>query len=360
MAISKITIGVLCGGKSGEHEVSLISAKNILAALNPNKYNILVIGIEKSGTWHLSNQDDFLISENDITKVSLNLSKTVVYLSNNGHLIEKSTQRCLATIDVFFPITHGTYGEDGTLQGILRFFDVAYVGPDVTGSAIGMDKDVTKRLLRDSGLPVTPFITLRKGQTISFEEASAKLGNPLFIKPCRLGSSLGISKASNQHSFDSAIKLAFAHDRKILIEQGVKGREIECAVFGNENPQSSAILGEIVPKDEFYSYAAKYVDKDGAELVVPAELNSDIVQKLRQAAISAFTILECEGLARIDFFVKSDGSFTINEINTLPGFTSISMYPRLWKASGLSYSELLDQLIEFSLERYAEEKQLQN
>ena len=354
----KITVGVLCGGRSGEHKVSLISALNIQKALDPEKYNVAVIGIERSGNWNLSWDDDYLHHSEDIQKVSLNVAKPMVLPLNDGYLIEKETQRCLAKIDVFFPITHGPYGEDGTLQGFLRSLRVPYVGADVTGSAISMDKDVCKRLLRDKGLPVTPFIALKKPQTTSFEEASEQLGTPFFIKPSHLGSSLGVSKISDPADFRKAIDKAFQYDRKVLIEQAVEGREIECSVLGNAFPQASEVLGEIVPQDEFYSYDAKYVLEDGAKLFVPAQLPAEVIENVRQAAVAVFTILECEGMARIDFFVKDDGSFVINEANTLPGFTNISMYPKLWEASGLSQRHLLDRLIELALERFKNENQL--
>ena len=354
----KITVGLLCGGRSGEHKVSLISALNIQKALDPDKYNVAVIGIERSGNWYLSWDKTYIHHSQDIRHVSLNVSKPVVLPLLNGDLIEKETQRSLAKIDVYFPITHGPYGEDGTLQGFLRSLQVPYVGADVTGSAICMDKDVSKRLLRDSGMPVTPFITVTEPHAISFEEASMQLGTPLFAKPCRLGSSLGVSKISNPADFEQATNKAFQYDRKILIEQAVEGREIECAVLGNTDPKTSEVLGEIVPRDEFYSYQAKYVEEDGAKLFVPAQLPADVTENVRLAAIAVYTILECEGMARIDFFVKDDGSFIINEVNTLPGFTNISMYPKLWEASGLSQRQLLDRLIELALERFQREKML--
>lgn len=354
----KLTIGLLCGGRSGEHTVSLASAMNIQKSLNREKYNIALIGIEKNGTWHLSWEEDLIHHPDDIQKISLNLSKPIVYLDLNGEIKDQTTHKILTTIDVFFPITHGVYGEDGTLQGYLRWLDVPFVGPGITGSSICMDKDVTKRLLRDSGLPITPFISVRASQTITFEEASVHLGIPLFIKPCHQGSSLGVTKVSDQETFNQAIKKAFRYSRKILIEQSVKAKEIECSVLGNSDPSASKALGEIAPLQEFYSFDAKYVSDDGAKLDIPADLEEETVQKIRQAAISAYTILECEGMARIDFFVKPDGSFLINEVNTLPGFTNISMYPKLWESSDLPQSELLDKLITLAIERYQQEKQL--
>lgn len=358
MAEEKLTIAILCGGKSGEHEVSLISANNIQAALDRETYNVVIIGIDKSGEWHLSLDENFLDNTHDIREVQLNMSKPVVYPMSQGKIVDMEARQTLASIDVFFPITHGVLGEDGALQGLLRLLDVPYVGPDVWGSAIGMDKDVAKRLLRDEGLPVAPFITLRSPETISFQDASDILGSPIFIKPCRQGSSLGVTKASDPESFEKGLQTAFLHDRKILLEKAIQGKEVECAVLGNESPKASKVLGEIIPKHEFYSYEAKYVDEKGADLEIPAQVSSEIVEKVRDAAVKTFKTLECEGLARVDFFVEPDGSLIVNEINTLPGFTNISMYPKLWEASGLPYSKLLDRLIALAIDRHQKEKDL--
>ncbi|MGK5095057.1 D-alanine--D-alanine ligase [Deltaproteobacteria bacterium TL4] len=347
----KLTVGILCGGKSGEHEVSLISANNIQAQLNRDQYEVKIIGIDKNGKWFLNHDSEFLKHADDIRQVSLDRSKPEVYLQEKGQLMSVATGACLSQVDVFFPITHGEYGEDGALQGYLTLMDVPYVGPDVWGSAIGMDKDVCKRLLRDSGIPITPFITLVAPAHLSFEDAVAKLGLPLFVKPCRQGSSIGISKVSEEAAFQKALQKAWAYDRKILIEQAFVGREIECAVLGNEQPEASHVLGEIVPRHEFYSYEAKYVDEHGADLIIPALLADALVQELRQAAVKTFQVLECQGLARVDFFVEAKGGFVVNEINTLPGFTSISMYPKLWEASGKPYPRLLDALITLAMER---------
>ncbi len=354
---NKTTVGLLCGGRSKEHEVSLMSALSIQNALNRENYNVAFIGIDSSGRWHLSWDDTYLIQHKDIQQTSLNLSKPVVYPALNGQLIEKDTQKCLAQIDVFFPIIHETDVEDGTFQGLARLLDVPCVGVDLTGSAIAMDKDVTKRLLRDSGLPITPFITARTPQAISFEDASSHLGTPLFVKPCRMGSSLGASKITDQPTFDRAMKKAFRHDRKVIVEQAIKGKEIECTILGDSPPRASEILREIIPLEELYSYETKHVHDDRTRSLAPAELDSEVAQNVRQAAISAFTILECEGMAKIDFFIKSDGSFVINEVNTLPGFAPISMYPKLWEASGFPQNQLLDHLIKLAFERYQKEKQ---
>ena len=358
MPENKITVGLICGGKSGEHEVSLISGENIQKRLDRNKYNVWIIGVDKEGHWHLGSQHDYSENSENVKNARLNLSTPIVSLEKWGDLIERKTGQCLAKIDVFFPITHGAYGEDGTLQGILRWMEVPYVGPDVLGSAIGMDKDVSKRLLKEAGLPVTPSITLRKQDTLSFEKAVSILGTPLFIKPSGQGSSIGIKKAIDSDSYEEGLQIGFSHGTKVLVEQFIEAREIECSVLGNETPEASKVLGEVVPPDNVYSFHAKYIKTDTAPLIIPAELESEVIEKIRNAAIQTFQTLECEGMARIDFFVKDDGSFFVNEVNTLPGFTNASMYPLLWEASGLPYSELLDRLIDLARERFQREKHL--
>ena len=253
--------------------------------------------------------------------------------------------------DVCFPITHGNFGEDGSLQGMLRMLRVPFVGCDVWGSAVSIDKDMTKRLLVQAGLPVTPFITLRRNGTLLYSEVVARLGSPFFVKPTREGSSLGVSKVRNEDEYQQALKEAFSLDHKILLEQAIIGREIEAAVLGNDSPEVAATLGEIIPKHEFYSYEAKYVDPNGAILKIPAEIEASVASRIYELASESFRVVEGLGMARVDFFLTKDNQIYINEINTLPGFTSISMYPKLWEASGLSYSELLHQLLQLGLQR---------
>ena len=345
----KITIGLICGGTSGEHEVSLISAYNIQAALNREKYNVLLIGIDKNGGWYLGNNQSFLKNVEDVRQVSFD-TELPARLPQRNLTEPGESAAILSEVDVFFPITHGKLGEDGALQGLLELFGKPYVGADVYGSAICMDKDVTKRLLRERGIPVAKYRMLRRLEELPFEDAVQDLGDALFVKPCREGSSLGVSKVRTAEEYSEALREAFATDRKVLVEEAISGREIECSVLGNDSPEAASVLGEIVPSHEFYSYEAKYVDEDGADLIVPAEIDSDVSRKIRQTAVEAFQITECRGMARIDFFLNSDNSFILNEINTLPGFTNISMYPKLWEASGLSYPELLDRLIDLALE----------
>ena len=352
---TKLCIGLICGGTSGEHEVSLVSAYNIQAALDREKYEVLIIAIDKNGAWFLGNSPELLVNTHDVRQVTFKknhptaLPQTGIPDGENFLATESSGSE-LAKVDVFFPITHGKLGEDGALQGLLELLGKPYVGADVYGSAICMDKDVTKRLLQHHGIPVSRYKLLRNPQELSFEDAVQELGNTLFVKPCREGSSLGVSKVRTADEYVEALQKAFSADRKVLVEEAISGREIECSVLGNDSPEAASVLGEIVPLREFYSYEAKYVDDDGAELKIPAEIDPQVSLKIRKAAVDAFMLTECRGMARVDFFLRTDNTFILNEINTLPGFTKISMFPKLWNASGLSYPELLDRLIELALE----------
>ncbi len=357
----KITLAILCGGKSAEHEVSLQSAKNVVDAIDKNKYEVIVIGIDKKGHWYAYEPENFIVNPDDPQRVHLKNSDNPVAIVNwnkNGQLFNLSTHQSVQ-LDVVFPILHGPFGEDGTIQGLLKLADIPFVGTGILASAAGMDKDVTKRLLRDAGIPNAKFLVLHKfsKEKISFEKVKDYLGLPVFIKPINLGSSVGINKASDKKQFESAIREAFEYDTKILVEENIKGREIECAVLGNYNPAAS-IAGEIIPQHDFYSYTAKYTDKLGAVLKAPAELPENLVKQVQKMAIQVFKVLNCEGMSRVDFFLKENGELLINEINTIPGFTKISMYPKLWELSGIPYSELIDRLIQLAIERFKNEKQL--
>jgi len=345
--IQKITIGLICGGKSGEHGVSLISAYNIQAALSREKYNVLIIGIDKSGSWFLGNSPDFFNNIDDVGEVSFNKNYPTVLPQKNFTNTEELENE-LRNVDVFFPITHGKLGEDGALQGLLELTGKPYVGSDVYGSAICMDKEVTKRLLNFHGIPVARHRLIRNSRDLSFEEVKLEMGVPFIVKPCREGSSLGVSKVCSAEDYKQSLFNAFELDRKVLVEELILGREIECSVLGNDSPEAASVLGEIVPNREFYSYEAKYVDQDGAELIIPAKIDVAISNQIRKAAVDAFLVTECRGMARVDFFLQKDNTFILNEINTLPGFTKISMFPKLWEASGLSYTRLLDKLIELA------------
>ncbi|MBS0621253.1 MAG: D-alanine--D-alanine ligase [Verrucomicrobia bacterium] len=342
----KIRLGILFGGKSAEHEVSLASAKSIVDALDKSKYEIALIGIDKEGSWHYRNVESYLMHAEDPKQIRLHGEKELVHFS--GDQLQPS-----APLDVIFPVLHGTHGEDGTVQGLLKLANIPFVGADVLGSAVGMDKDVMKRLLRDAKIPIPRFLTvhLRDKTHLCFEQIVAELGLPFFVKPANAGSSVGIAKVKQESDFLPAIEGAFAHDRKILIEEAIVGREIECAVLGNDHPIAS-LPGEIIPLREFYSYEAKYIDAEGARLEFPANLSEELIAKVQKMAIEVYQVLCVEGMARIDFFLKDNGELLLNEINTIPGFTKISMYPKLWEVSGLPYPDLLDRLIELALERH--------
>ncbi|BCG10591.1 MULTISPECIES: D-alanine--D-alanine ligase [Buttiauxella] len=353
--MAKLRVGIVFGGKSAEHEVSLQSAKNIVDAIDKSKFEVVLLGIDKKGQWHVNDASNYLLNAENPALIALNRSGTnvaVVPGQTENQLIESSSAQFLAPVDVIFPIVHGTLGEDGSLQGMLRMANLPFVGSGVLGSAVSMDKDVTKRLLRDAGLNIAPFITLTRANRnkISFAEIEAKLGLPLFIKPANQGSSVGVSKVNNAAQYETAVALAFEFDHKVVVETGIKGREIECAVLGNDEPQAST-CGEVVVSSDFYSYDTKYIDDKGAQVVVPAAISTDINDKIRDIAVRAYQTLECSGMARVDVFLTDDNEVIINEINTLPGFTNISMYPKLWQASGLDYQTLITRLIELALER---------
>jgi len=356
----KIRVGILFGGKSAEHEVSLQSARNVTDAIDKEKYEVVPIGIAKGGRWLLPNPTQFLSENNKFGIIVSEGSAEGVALipQSGGKLATFSGDRAINSIDVIFPVLHGTFGEDGTVQGLLKLADIPFVGAGVLGSAVGMDKDVQKRLLRDAGIPVANFLVFReKHNPTDYQKIVAELGSPFFVKPANLGSSIGISKVYSEREFRNAVEDAFQYDTKILAEQFIKGREIECAVLGNDDPQAS-VPGEIIPHRDFYSYEAKYIDEDGAGLEVPAKISEDTAKKIQNMAIAVFKILSCEGMGRVDFFLKEDGDAVVNEINTIPGFTSISMYPRLWQASGMPYSELIDRLIQLAIERFEREQKL--
>ncbi|MDR2471487.1 MAG: D-alanine--D-alanine ligase [Treponema sp.] len=368
--MAKLNVGILCGGKSAEHEVSLQSAKNIYEAMDREKFNPVLIGIDKSGRWIGSpggalsgvrdlGVRDLIDHDGDPKKICLKSGPEAALAPKCEGTLSVSGDPALSVkLDVIFPILHGPFGEDGTVQGLLKLADIPFVGPGVLGSAAGMDKDVMKRLLRDGGVPIGKFIVVRDGEAApSFAEASAALGLPLFVKPANMGSSVGISKVRTEAEFSAALTEAFKYDVKVILEENISGREIECAVLGNEAPRAS-LPGEVRAARDFYSYEAKYLDAQGAALDIPARLPDAKVREIQALAIRTFQVLECQGLSRVDFFLKENGEVLVNEINTMPGFTAISMYPKLWEASGLGYSELITTLIELALARFTKEKKL--
>jgi len=335
----QLRIGIICGGQSAEHEVSLQSARNILAALDRQRFTPQIIGIDKQGQWFACDPDDFLDHADDPARIALKTSAPAC-----------APFTLLKMVDVAFPIVHGTLGEDGSLQGLLRMAGVPFVGAGVAGSAVAMDKDMAKRLLQQAGLPVAPFICIRRGQSVDYANVVEKLGRVCFVKPANQGSSVGVSKVRTVDEFITALQWAFTFDHKVLVESAINGREIECAILGNTNPRAS-VCGEIVVLDEFYAYDTKYIHADGAKTVIPATISAAVQKGIQDIALRTFAVLECTGMARVDVFLTPDNTIIINEINTLPGFTRISMYPQLWQASGVGYSELITQLIELALEK---------
>lgn len=332
---------LLFGGESPEHEVSIASARNVYAALDDRKYDIVLGYITKQGHWHVV--DDIEVLEGS--------RKNLLPVPGGKHFLVEPGGRSIVP-DVILPILHGGTGEDGALQGLAKMVHVPIVGCDVLGSAICMDKEVAKRLLNAAGLPVADYVVHRKHEPLpAFSHVTLQLGNPVFVKPASAGSSVGVRRVYDEAGFTEAIAEAHKYDRKILIEQAMSGHEVECSVLGNETPEASG-LGEVKPSDAegFYSYDAKYSSTSETQLAIPADIPEETAQKVRETALAAYRTLECRGLARVDCFVGDDGSIVINEVNTLPGFTNISMYPKLWRASGLSYAGLIDKLISLALE----------
>src|SRR5664279_234811 len=392
--MTKLRVGVLFGGRSGEHEVSLLSAASVLNAIDKKKYDVVPIGITREGRWVTAAHAERLLHGNppgaaeprhlragdpEMTSSAAVLAKGEAVVvppmpsENHSALMPfetHSTELHAAPnsidVDIIFPVLHGTFGEDGTIQGLLELADIAYVGAGVLGSAAGMDKDVMKRLFRDAGLPIVKHVTVLRSAWREQPKKARKLIEgalkyPVFVKPANLGSSVGISKVHGSPELAAAMDDAAQYDRKLVIEQGVggskaKAREIECSVLGNDNPMAS-VPGEIVPIKEFYDYDAKYL-VEGSRPIIPAKLPKSKLKEVQRLAIAAFQAVDCAGLARVDFLMDPrSGKLYVNEINTMPGFTSISMYPKLWAASGLPYPELIDRLIRLGLERHAEKKQ---
>jgi len=351
----KIRVGVIFGGRSGEHEVSLVSASSIINALDKDKYEVIPIGITPDGRWLSSANTMSLLKAK--SRIEGEPERIIVPEPHRRELVSVEHNAPPEEIDVVFPIVHGTYGEDGTLQGLLELADIPYVGAGVLGSALGMDKVLQKKIFKQEDLPVVKYawvlsseVRVQQKKTINVCEKSLRY--PMFVKPANTGSSVGITKAHNRKELMNGLVLAATFDRKIIVEEGVKGvREIECSVLGNDTPIAS-VPGEIIPGNEFYDYNAKYVDGNSTP-VIPADLPKKVVKEIQRLAIRAFRSLDCWGMARVDFFVTGRGKVYLNELNTIPGFTSISMYPKLWEASGLAYADLLDKLITLAFEMHA-------
>lgn len=366
----KLRVAVLYGGRSGEHEVSLQSAASVINHLDRDRFEIVPVAIDKQGRWHLN---DISLLEG---KKSLPVFKDApkVFLPpnaadpNSGSALISLGERGEGNpIDVVFPVVHGPLCEDGTIQGLLELADVPYVGCGVLASAIAMDKEMAKRVVRDAGLPIVPYVSLRHEQWKKQKHQSAEnilreLGYPVFVKPANLGSSVGVHKVKDEDELDSALADAFRYDTKVLVEVAINAREIELAVLENSEPgadQLVSVPGEINPIHEFYSYEAKYLDEKGAELIIPARLDAEQTKQVQEIARKAFSAIECEGMARVDLLLdRTTGKLFFNELNTIPGFTSISMYPKMWEASGISYRELLSRLVDLAVSRHRRKKAL--
>jgi D-alanine-D-alanine ligase len=359
----KLKVIVLFGGQSGEHKVSLNSAKSVLQAIDRTRYIVQTIGISQDGRWYWGALPDDLLSKDFPVSNSFPLV-TLVHDPNDPHFITLDGTQLPdnGKFDLVFPVLHGPNGEDGTLQGLLELANVPYVGCGVLGSSLGMDKDRMKAVFAHAGLPQPNYLTFlrseyRNSPESCIQKVEQTLGYPCFVKPANLGSSVGISKAHDSEELQEAFELASAYDRKIVIEENITGREIEVSILGNDFPKAS-LPGEILPAKEFYDYEAKYYDT-GSRLIIPAELPETLSNQLRQMAIKAFLAVEASGLSRVDFFVTADNKPLINEINTLPGFTQISMYPKLWECTGINYDELIDRLITLALERFKDKQDRQ-
>lgn len=361
---NKLKVAVLYGGQSAEHDISIMSAKNIILALEKEKYDVLPIGIDKSGKMYLQKRYVFeqLPSVEPGPTLCAHLDNQVVFMPGTGHglLVNPMKKEIAHTVDVVFPVLHGPYGEDGSIQGTLKFANIPFVGSDVLSSAICMDKDVTKRLLRDAKIPITPFITLYKEELdhLDLDKIIKTLNLPCFVKPANLGSSIGIHKVKKREELLSAIEYAFEYDNKVIVETFIRGREIECGVLGQRDDLMTTLPGEIILQDDYYTYEAKYFSEKGADVIAVAALDKPIQEKIQQISKKVFKVLGCKGMARIDFFVSAKDEIYVNEVNTIPGFTQISQYPKMWAAAGLSYSALLDKLIDLAMLSFDESKSL--
>jgi len=342
--MKKCTVGILYGGRSVEHEISILSATNIAENIDLERYNIRLIGIDKMGRWHLCNSISQPINDGQLLDLALNSEVPTFKFKNESF-----------TVDVVFPVLHGTDGEDGSIQGLLQSLNIPFVGSGVMGSAVSMDKLTAKVILQQDGIPVADFLAYSRfeQEQISFDNIKNSLGLPFMLKPANLGSSVGVAKISSEDNFEQLVKDTFQYDNILLFEEYINGKEMECAVFGNDNPVAS-VPGEInLSSDyEFYSFDAKYVDKDAASLVIPAKVSEEVSDLIRVNSLRSYELLHCADLARVDLFVNDNGSVFVNEVNTMPGFTNISMYPRLMAFEGIGYKDLMTQLIEMALKRH--------
>ncbi len=368
--MKKLRVAVLYGGRSGEHEVSLQSAASVITHLDHNRFEIVPVAIDKQGRWHVN--DISLLEGKKSLPVfkdtpNVLLPPNPAEAGNDNALIHLSGAGEARGIDVVFPVMHGPLCEDGTIQGLLELADLPYVGCGVLASAVAMDKEMAKRLARDKGVPIVPYVPLKHEVWEKEKEQSARriekeLGYPVFVKPTNLGSSVGVEKVKEPSELDAALEDAFRYDRKVLVEAAINARDIELSVLENLETGADPLVsvpGEIAPAHEFYTYEAKYLDEKGAALIIPAKLDSEGTKLAQTMARNVFTALECEGMARVDLFLdRTSGEFLFNELNTIPGFTSISMYPRLWEASGINYQELLTKLVDLAVSRHERKRAL--
>lgn len=348
----KKNIAIIFGGHSSEHEVSINSARNIFKALDKTKFDPVLIGVSKQGTWYSVNENEFETLES-INDSHMSTDKMITLIRAQTKVYSLNLQNNSRTeLNCAFAIVHGTNGEDGTMQGYLKILGLPFVGCGVMCSAVAMDKEVMKIIMTAAGIPNSRYAVLKSYEPNDFDQIAKKLGLPFFIKPANAGSSVGVHKIKSKEDFTAKIKDAFKYDHKVIAEEFIEGREIECSVMGlNQSPQA-ALPGELVVKHEFYSYEAKYLDPNGAEIIIPAKTTAEQTEAIRSLAVKTYQALYCDGLTRVDFFMKKDGSLMVNEINTLPGFTKISMYPMMWQAKGLAYSDLITQLINLAFEKH--------
>ncbi len=357
----RVRVGVIFGGRSVEHDVSLLSARSILQHLDPARYEVVPIGITRQGKW-VTSSDASRLLEDGLESGRMDPCLLPGDPSTGGlvRLGDGPASGAVSALDVVFPVLHGGHGEDGTLQGLLELADIPYVGAGVMASAVGMDKDMMKRVFREAGLPVVAFRVLlrtewERRRADLLKELPGDLGFPCFVKPANTGSSVGITKAHDSREMEQGLEHALRYDRKAIVEAAVDARELECSVLGNDEPVAS-VPGEVIPCNEFYDYEAKYL-VEGSRLVIPAQIPPELSEKVRRIAVAAFRAVDGSGMARVDFFLeRSTNALYLNELNTIPGFTSISMYPKLWEASGVSYRELLDRLIALALERHTDKQ----
>ncbi len=361
MATRKSCVAILYGGRSTEHQISLLSAQNVYRSIDKERYEVIAIAIGKNGHWYYNPKGLSLAYADDPDNIELIIDPThrVILSQNMNEQVLIGTDGQQKKIDILFPILHGTYGEDGSIQGLAKLANLPCVGCGILGSAACMDKEIMKHVLRSQGIMVADWITARKYDTTqpTYSDITAILGPELFIKPVNLGSSVGISMAQNEKQFIQGLESAFLYDTKVLIEERINGRELECAVLGNHTPKTS-LPGEVVPQDGFYSYENKYLNEKGASLHIPAELTKEELDRIQTLASKTFIALECRGLARVDMFLTPDDKLVINEVNTIPGFTNISMYPKLWELTGLNQRELITELIEYALDEHRQQNEL--